>query len=168
MSFVFAQPGVVAAAATDLASVGSTISEANAAAASSTTQVFAAGTDEVSTAVAALFGAHAQGYQTLSAQAAAFHQQFVQALNSGAGAYASAEAVNAAATANPWQILQQDILNAINTPTELLLQRPLIGNGTNGAPGTGQNGGAGGCRATEATADPARRTRTAAMAGPPG
>ena len=85
-----------------------------------------------------------RSYQALSAQAAAFHQQFVQALNAGAGAYASTEAANAAAAANPWQVLQQDILGAINAPTELLLQRPLIGNGTNGAPGTGQNGGAGG------------------------
>ncbi len=32
----------------------------------------------------------------------------------------------------------------MNTPTQLLLGRPLIGNGANGAPGTGQAGGAGG------------------------
>jgi hypothetical protein len=38
----------------------------------------------------------------------------------------------------------EDVLGAINAPTELMLQRPLIGNGTNAAPGTGQNGGAGG------------------------
>lgn len=46
--------------------------------------------------------------------------------------------------ANPWQMLQQDILNAINAPTELLLGRPLVGNGTNGSPGSGKSGGAGG------------------------
>jgi PGRS repeats len=63
-------------------------------------------------------------------------------LNAGAGAYASTEAANAAAAANPWQTVQQDVLNLINAPTELLLGRPLIGNGTNGVPGTGQNGGA--------------------------
>jgi hypothetical protein len=144
MSFLIAQPDLVAVAATDLANVGSTISEANYAAAAHTTQLLAAGSDEVSAAVATFFGAHAQGYQALGAQAAAFHQQFVQALSAGAGAYASTEAANAAAVANPWQVLQQDLLNAINTPTELLLQRPLIGNGTNGLPGTGQSGGAGG------------------------
>jgi PE family len=144
MSFVFTVPDVVSTAATDLASIGSTLTQANSAAAAQTTEVLAAGADEVSAAVAAFFGSHAHGYQAVSAQAAAFHQQFVQALNAGAGAYASAEAANAAAAANPWQMVQQDLLNAINTPTELLLQRPLIGNGTNGLPGTGQDGGAGG------------------------
>ena len=59
--------------------VGSTITEANAAAATPTTGILAAGADEVSAAVAAVFGAHAEGYQILSTQAAAFHQQFVQA-----------------------------------------------------------------------------------------
>jgi hypothetical protein len=141
MSFVFAVPDVVSTAATDLAGIGSTLSQANSAAAAETTQVLAAGSDEVSAAVAALFAAHGQGYQALSAQVAAFHDQFVQALKAGAGAYAGTEAANAAAAANPWQMLQQDVLGAINTPTELLLGRPLIGNGANGLAGTGQNGG---------------------------
>jgi hypothetical protein len=44
------------AAASDLANLGSTVSEANAAAAASTTRVVAAAQDEVSTAIAALFG----------------------------------------------------------------------------------------------------------------
>ncbi|MEK0729033.1 hypothetical protein OSH23_24295, partial [Mycobacterium ulcerans] len=38
----------------------------------------------------------------------------------------------------------RDALNLINTPTNALLGRPLIGNGANGAPGTGQAGGPGG------------------------
>ena len=75
--------------------IGSTISAANAAAAAPTTGVLAAGADEVSAAIAALFGAHAQAYQALSAQAAAFHSQFVQLMNAGRGAYAGAEAANA-------------------------------------------------------------------------
>ena len=140
MSFVIAQPELVATAATNLANIGSAITQANAAAAGQTTAVLSAGADEVSAAVAALFGAHAQSYQALSAQAAAFHEQFVQALSAGAGAYTSAEA----ASASPLQTVLQQVLGVINAPTELLLQRPLIGNGTNGAPGTGQNGGAGG------------------------
>jgi len=53
------------------------ISEANSAAAPIST-VLPAGADEVSAGIAALFEAHAQVYQTLSAQAAAFHDQFVQ------------------------------------------------------------------------------------------
>ncbi|REP56198.1 PE family protein, partial [Mycobacterium tuberculosis] len=78
MSFLFAQPEMLGAAATDLASIGSAISTANAAAAAATTRVLAAGADEVSAAVAALFSGHAQTYQALSTQAAAFHQQIVQ------------------------------------------------------------------------------------------
>ncbi|MCV7100633.1 PE family protein, partial [Mycobacterium palustre] len=144
MSFLIAMPDVVSTAATDLAALGSALSQANSAAASRTTALLAAGADEVSAAVASFFGAHAVDYQAAIAQAAAFQQRFVEALNAGAGAYAGAEAANAAATANPWQVVQQDALNAINTPTELLLGRPLIGNGANGIPGTGQDGGAGG------------------------
>lgn len=47
MSFLFAQPEMLGAAATDLASIGSAISTANAAAAAATTRVLAAGADEV-------------------------------------------------------------------------------------------------------------------------
>ncbi|REQ17293.1 PE family protein, partial [Mycobacterium tuberculosis] len=71
MSFVSVAPEIVVAAATDLAGIGSAISAANAAAAAPTTAVLAAGADEVSAAIAALFSGHAQAYQALSAQAAA-------------------------------------------------------------------------------------------------
>jgi PE family len=102
MSFVIAAPEFVAAAATDLANIGSTISSANATALAPTTGLLPAGADEVSAAIVALFGSQAQAYQALSAQAAAFHDQFVEMLTAGAGSYASAEAANVAAfTANP-------------------------------------------------------------------
>lgn len=84
---MIAAPEAIAAAATDLASIGSTIGAANAAAAANTTAVLAAGADQVSVAIAAAFGAHGQAYQALSAQAATFHIQFVQALTAGAGSY---------------------------------------------------------------------------------
>ena len=138
MVFVIAAPEFVTAAASDLANVGSTISTANAAAASPTTGVIAAAEDEVSAAIAAVFSAEGQGFQALGAQAAAFHEQFVQALTAGARSYVSAEAANVAAfTANPAQTIEQDLLNAINAPFLALTGRPLIGNGANGAPGTG-------------------------------
>ncbi len=73
MSFVFAAPDAMAAAASDVAGIGSAIGAANAAAAAHTTGVLAAAEDEVSAAIAALFSAHGQGFQALSAQAAAFH-----------------------------------------------------------------------------------------------
>src|SRR4029077_4933231 len=94
---------------------------------------------------AAVFSAQGQGFAALGVRAAAFHDQFVQALTAGAGSYASAEAANVAAfTANPAQTIQQDLLGFINAPFLALTGRPLIGNGASGAPGTGQNGAPGG------------------------
>ncbi|WP_415823522.1 PE family protein, partial [Mycobacterium basiliense] len=138
MSFVNVAPELVAAAATQLGSIGSAVNTANAAAAASTTTVLPAAADEVSAAIAAVFGIHAQQYQKLSTQATAFHDQFVRALSGAAGSYASAEAVNSSL-----QSWGQDILNAINAPTQALLGRPLIGNGAD-ATVAGQNGGDGG------------------------
>jgi PE family len=96
MSYVIAAPGMLAATAADVAGIGSSLSEANGAAAPATTRVIAAGSDEVSAAIASLFSSHGKAFQALSAQAAAFHSRFVQALIGGAGAYAGAEAANAA------------------------------------------------------------------------
>jgi PE family len=128
MSFVVAAPETLAAASADVGSIGSAVNTAHAAAASATTSVGVAAGDEVSSAIAALFSGHAQEYHALSAQAAAWHAEFVQALTGAGGAYAAAEAANA----SPLQTLEQDILGAINAPTSLLLGRPLIGNGANG------------------------------------
>jgi hypothetical protein len=83
MSFVFAVPETVADAASGLTVVGSAVSAANAAASAQTTGVVAAAADEVSTAVASLFSRFGSEYQAVSAQAASFHQQFVQALTAG-------------------------------------------------------------------------------------
>ena len=135
MSFVMTIPDVLVAAAGDVAGIGSALAEANSAAAAPTTGAVAAGADEVSAAVSAFFSSHAQAYQTLSAQAAGFHERFVQALNGAAGSYAAAEAANASPL--------QAALNAINAPTEALMGRPLVGNGANGT-ATHPDGGEGG------------------------
>jgi PE family len=140
MSYLLTVPDEVVAAATDLAGIGSSISAANVSAAPLTTAIAAAGADDVSAGIAALFGAHAQAYQQQGALLAAFHEQFVRSLTAGAGAYSAAEAANA----SPLQTLEQDVLGPINAPFLALTGRPLIGNGANGAPGTGQNGGSGG------------------------
>src|ERR1700677_375993 len=140
MSFVIAVREYVTAAASDLANIGSTISAANAAAAAPTSAIVAAGADEVSVAVTTMFGAHAQAYQAISAQAATFHEQFVQLMNAGAGSYANAETANA----TPLQSTQQNLIDALNGPPEALLGRPLFGNGINGTPGPGANGQNGG------------------------
>jgi hypothetical protein len=140
MTFLTAAPAMVAAAASDVAGIGSTLSAANAAAVVPTTALMPAAADEVSTAIASLFSSYAQAYHSLTAQAANFHQQFVQALNSAGNSYAAAEAVNA----SPLQTLEQGVLGLINAPTNAMVGRPLVGNGNDGTPGTGQNGGAGG------------------------
>ncbi|MGB9226140.1 PE family protein, partial [Mycobacterium sp.] len=111
MSFVIAGPETMLARAADLAGVGSVINQANALAAAETVALQAPAADAVSAAVAALFGSHAQSYQTIGAQMAAFHDQFVQNLAASGGAYASAEAAN----------VQQSLLDLINAPTQALL-----------------------------------------------
>jgi hypothetical protein len=76
MSFVIAAPEMMTAAASDFADIESALSAANVAATDPTTAVLAAGTDEVSAAIAAPFSAHGQAYQTLGAEASAFYDQF--------------------------------------------------------------------------------------------
>ncbi|ORW89197.1 hypothetical protein AWB92_21500 [Mycobacterium sp. IEC1808] len=132
MSFLFAAPDMLTDAARNLASVGSTISAANTAAAASTAGVLAPAADQISAAVAAILSQHGSAYQALSAQAAAFHAEFVRALGGAGGTYAAAEAVAASGLAAAQQDVEQEVLAAINAPTELLLGRPLIGNGADG------------------------------------
>lgn len=112
MSYLVAVPDMLASAATDVEGIGSSLTAATAAAAGPTTAVAAAGGDEISAAIAALFSSHAQAHQALSAEAAAFHTQFVRALTGAANAYASAEAANAA----PLRTLVHDALDLVNAP----------------------------------------------------
>ena len=133
MSFVIAGTEQIAAAAADVSSIEAAVSAANLAAVSPTTGLAAAAADEVSAAIAKLFGVHAQEYQASAALAAAWHEEFVRTMSAAAASYASTEASIVAS-----------IRGAVNAPFMTLLGRPLIGDGTNGAPGTGQAGGAGG------------------------
>ncbi len=139
MSSIAVFPEAVSAAAADVANIGRALSAANAAATVPTTNLLAAGTDEISTAVASLFSGHGQAYQRLANQLMAFHDQFAQALTAGASAYTGAEATNA----SPLQTVEQNALGLINAPTQTLLGRPLIGDGAAGT-ATNPNGGAGG------------------------
>ncbi|MGA9677789.1 MAG: PE family protein, partial [Mycobacterium sp.] len=141
MSFVSAVPEALTTASADLTGIGSSIRAANVAAATTTTGILAAGQDEVSAAIARLFSSHGRQFQALSAHAAEFHTEFVQALTSAGGAYAAAEAANA----SPLQAVVQGAQSlAVFSPVKDLTGRPLAGNGTNGAAGTGQAGGGGG------------------------
>ena len=97
MTSLLTQPQLITAAATDVAEINSAIGTANAAAAGPTTGLVAAAQDEVSAATARLFSSYAQEYQAVIKQAAAFHEQFTQALAAGGLAYAETEIANAAA-----------------------------------------------------------------------
>ena len=141
MSLLDVTPQLLASAAADLQSIGSALDAAHAAAAAPTTGLLAAGADEVSTAVAALFSGHGQAFQALSGQASAFHAQFVQALSGAEGAYAAAEADERLAAAGRGEAAS-DI--QWFSPWKDLTGRPLFGNGANAAAGTGDAGGDGG------------------------
>ncbi len=91
MTNLITQPPTLTQAAADLAGIGSAISEATAASARRTTGLVAAADDEVSTAIAKLFGAYGQKYQAASAQVAAFHNEFTRALSAAATAYSEVE-----------------------------------------------------------------------------
>ena len=98
MSFVITEPELVQGAAQDLAGIRSSLAEATTTVAGPTTGIAAAAQDEVSVAIASMFGNYGQEFQALSAQAQAFHAQFVTAMNAGAAAYVGAEAANAGQT----------------------------------------------------------------------
>ncbi|MDP7729637.1 MULTISPECIES: PE domain-containing protein [Mycobacterium] len=115
MSYVVAFPELMSAAATDVSSIGSAVATANRGVAGATSAVLAAAEDEVSAAIAALFSAHGEGYQVLSAQVAVFQERFTQALTGAAGAYASAEAASAA----PLAAFEQVVLGVQQIPANV-------------------------------------------------
>ncbi|MCV7088951.1 PE family protein [Mycobacterium interjectum] len=110
MSFLSVVPDLVAAAAGDLEEIGSALNSASAVAAAPTSVIAPAAQDEVSIAVARLFGNIGQEFQALSAESQAFYDQFVGGLTTATSMYVGAEAANA----------QQNLLNVLNVPIETL------------------------------------------------
>lgn len=140
MSLLVVTPELVTSAAADLAGIGSTVNAANVAAAVRTTGLAAAGADEISAALAALFAGYGQQYQALAAQLAVRYGQFTRDLVTGADAYAAAEGANIS------QLLSSPG-DVVNGSVQSLTGRPLIGDGADGytnARGIGTSGGAGG------------------------
>jgi hypothetical protein len=133
MSLLNVVPDAVTAAARNLQDIGTVVKYATGAAAAQTTAIAAPAADEVSAAITALFGTNAQEFQALSAQATAFHDRFASLLGGGAAQYLSTEAANA----------QQTLVNAVNTPAQALLGRPLVGTGQGIAGAAGANPAAG-------------------------
>ena len=113
MSYLIAAPEIMTSAATDLATIGSDVNAAHMVAAAPTIALVPAAADEVSSTIAHLFSQHAQGYQALAGQAAAFHDQFVAHLSTGAASYTSTEAASTSGL--------QGIVNAIGSVLNDLL-----------------------------------------------
>ena len=115
MSYVLTTPEMLAAAATDVGNIGSAISTASSTAAGPTTGLLPAAEDDVSAAIAKLFGAYGQEYQAVVSQAAAFHSEFTQALAAAGNAYLEAESANSALMSGP-----SNALNTITAPIQTL------------------------------------------------
>ena len=120
MSAVIATPELMAQAATDLASIGSTVNAAHIVAAAPTLSVLPAAADEVSADIAHLFSQHAQEYQALAGKAAAFQDQFVQHMTVSAVSYTSAEAVNVASLLPPLTAIADSIGSAVTAAQNVL------------------------------------------------
>src|ERR1700739_1596933 len=120
MSYLVAAPDYGANAATDLANIGSAISDPSSRASGPVSSVLPAGADEVSASISALFDAHAQLYQALSAAAQAFHTQFVQLMSAGAQQYALTEAANATPLQTAGQSVLSGGLNSSGAPSQAL------------------------------------------------
>jgi hypothetical protein len=97
MSSVTPQPDAAAAAAAHLTGRVSAMNAKNAAAAVPTIGVVPAAADPVSALLATQFAVHAQMYQVLSAQAAAFHEQFISTLTASSASDGATEDTDAAA-----------------------------------------------------------------------
>jgi hypothetical protein len=138
MSFVTTVPQAIAAAATQLEGIGNSFTAESSAAATSTTAVAPAASDEVSTLQASTFSTYGQLYQTVSADAAAIHQQFVNMLQSSSSSYQGAESTNAVqaaansassgASSAASSAAPTTITGGISALTALLVGTPLVNN----------------------------------------
>ena len=95
MSYVITEPEVLQGAAQDLAGIRTSLAEATATVSGPTTGIVAAAQDEVSIAVASLFGKVGRQFQVLNAKRRESMQSLKVCWARGATAYVSAEAANA-------------------------------------------------------------------------
>jgi hypothetical protein len=136
MSYVTTAPAAISEAATQLQGVGSSFAAESAGAAAPTTAISPAAADEVSLMQSGVFSTYGQLYQTVSAQAQAVHQQFVNTLQQSSSSYQETEGANqAGAAANSLSNASSAASTAqSNTPiTDLInsLTSFLTGGGTN-------------------------------------
>ena len=113
MANVIVAPEAITTAASDLATIGSDLNADHTSAAIRTTALIPAAADEVSASIAQVFSHYGGGFQALTGKAAAFHEQFVHNLTTGASSYTSTEAASTS--------LLQPIINAIGSVLNDLL-----------------------------------------------
>jgi hypothetical protein len=138
MAYVSTAPAAIAAAASQLEGIGNSFAAESAAAATPTTAIAPAASDEVSALQAGTFSTYGQLYQTVSADAQAIHQQFVNLLQSSSNSYQGTEAANAAqaaansassgASSAASSAAPTTITGAISALTALLSGSPLVNN----------------------------------------
>jgi hypothetical protein len=97
MSFLIAQPEILAAAADELQTINAAVGAGSSAAAGPTTGLVPAAADVVSLLTAAQFASHARRFQEISVQAATVRERLAATLGISAGSYAATEAANSAA-----------------------------------------------------------------------
>ena len=138
MAYVSTAPAAIAAAASQLEGIGNSFAAESAAAAAPTTAVAPAASDEVSVLQASTYSTYGQLYQTVSADAQAIHQQFVNMLQSSSNSYHGAESANAAqaaansassgASSAASSAAPTTITGSISALTALLTGTPLVNN----------------------------------------
>ncbi len=126
MSYLLTRPELLGSTAADVEGIGSAIDAAGALAAPSTTGLAAAAQDEVSAAIAKLFGMYGEQYQALLSQGALFHSQFGRALAAAAQTYEQAETANAA--------VLSEVSNAVKATVSTPLGHVSAAGGRSGAP----------------------------------
>jgi len=155
VSYVNVVPDALAAAAADVAAIGSGISAAQASAAAATTVVSPAALDEVSIAVSTAFSEFGTQLQALTTQLTAFQAQLAQGVNEAQAAYLAVEQLNttsfqtavaeaSGSSAPPRSEGLATLLYEFNQTSDKLVGEPLFYNGANGtsqASPNGQNGG---------------------------
>ena len=137
MAYVSTAPAAIAAAASQLEGIGNSFAAESAAAATPTTAIAPAASDEVSALQAGTFSTYGQLYQTVSAQAQAIHQQFVNLLQSSSSSYQETESANQAgaaasslsnASGAASSAAPTTITGAISALTALISGAPLVNN----------------------------------------
>ena len=138
MAYVSTAPAAIAAAASQLEGIGNSFAAESAAAATPTTAIAPAASDEVSALQAGTFSTYGQLYQTVSADAQAIHQQFVNLLQSSSNSYQGTETANAAqaaansassgASSAASSAAPTTITGAISALTALISGTPLVNN----------------------------------------